>query len=380
MQHRKLYRNTLSALLLAAGLASPAMAAITIGGSMETDILYEGSNADGFSDNAQLDVEPRIFFQGDDKLDNGSSVIWKIWTGAENYRTGKDNDINGGNGPANWGNREAWGGWKGDWGQLRFGKIYSPSYLVLDWPYAAQGGSMHVEEVGVIGFNVENSIVYDSPNLNGFTVSAMYSLRTQQNNTEGGGDEYFADVTAGYAGHNATVNVGYQQAKPRLQSGSASDDVDKFGFIAGGYTFGDSGWTVRGGYKWWDCSASAHANAAAGTDQSLDDAVGSCNYFTGPEQQQAWVQGLYTTGKHSFAVGYNYFWGAKDINGNRIDDSDSQTLLARYTYALSKNTSAYFDTRFSTNDTNGTIGATYGTSYKPGTDSYRLLIGTWTGF
>ncbi|MBM3116944.1 porin [Jeongeupia naejangsanensis] len=379
MQHRKPYLSTLSALLLAAGLATPAMAAVTIGGSMETDILLEGSNADGFSDNVQLDVEPRIFFQGDDKLDNGSSVIWKIWTGAENYRSdaAHNNDNNSGNGSRSWGNREAWGGWKGDWGSVRLGKIYSPSYLVLDWPYAAQGGSMHVEEVGLLGFNIDNSIVYDSPNLNGFTFSGMYALRTQQN--QGDGNEYFADLTGGYSGHNASINVGYQQAKARLQNGSVGDE-DKFAFIAGGYTFGDSGWTVRGGYKWWDCSGSAKAGAAAGTGDGFADNVGGCNYFTGPEQQQAWLQGMYTTGKHSFSVGYNYFWGAKDINGNRIDDSDSQTLLARYTYALSKNTSAYFDTRFSTNDTNGTIGATYGTSYKPGTDSYRLLIGTWTGF
>ncbi|WP_432719634.1 porin [Jeongeupia wiesaeckerbachi] len=379
MQSRILRNRILPALLLAA-FAAPVMAQVTIGGSMESDILLEGSNADGFKDNVQLDVEPRIFFQGEDKLDGGSSVIWKIWTGAENYRSdaAHNNDNNSGNGSRTWGNREAWGGWKGDWGTLRVGKIYSPSYLVLDWPYAAQGGSMHVEEVGLLGFNIDNSIVYDSPNFNGFNFSGMYSLRTQQNNVDGAGNEYFADLTAGYTGHNASVNVGYQQAKPRLQSGNVSDDADKFAFIAGGYTFGDSGFTVRTGYKWWNCSASAEAGAV-GAD-GLGDNVGGCNYFTGPEQQQAWVQGIYATGKHSVSLGYNYFWGAKDINGNKIDDSDSQTILARYTYALSKNTSAYFDTRFSFNESNGTIGATYGTSYKPGTDSYRVLIGTWTGF
>ncbi|BCL75909.1 hypothetical protein JHS3_16450 [Jeongeupia sp. HS-3] len=380
--HKRMCRRTLSALLLAAGLSCPAWAEVTIGGSIEADILLEGSEADGFRDNVQLDVEPRLFFAGEDKLDNGSSVIWKIWTGAENYRSdsAKNNDNNSGNGSRTWGNREAWGGWKGGWGQVRLGKVYSPSYMVLDWPYAAQGGSMHIEEVGLLGFNIDNAIVYDSPNLSGFTISGMYALRTQANQVDGNGNEYFADITAGYSGYGAMLNVGYQQAKPRLKDGHVSDDQDEFAFIAGGYTFGDSGFTLRGGYKWWQCTASA--NAGAGEGGGFADNVGGCNYFTGPEQQHAWVQGIYAFGKNSFSLGYNYFFGAKDINGSKIDDSDSQTLLGRYTYTMSKNTAGYFDVRYGTNDTNGNIGATYGTSYgaKAGTDSYRLLLGTWTGF
>ncbi|GHD56328.1 porin [Jeongeupia chitinilytica] len=378
-----MFKRALVAASLAAAFAAPAFAEVTIGGSIEADVYVHGSSANGFRDEVELDVEPRLFFSGSDKLDNGSKVIWKIWTGAENYRSdtcpgaaggpgycNPQNAANTGSSARTWGNREAWGGWQGDWGTLRFGKIYSPSYLKLDWPYGNLGGSMHVAEVGLISFNPQNSIVYDSPSFGGFTFSGLYSFRDQTNQNEGTSQRYTYDLTAGYSGGGFMIDAGYQQSRPETVGYDAvtgyvpnSDNKkDQFAFVAGGYNFG--AFTVKGGYKWWKTEAGGQGT----------------NSFSGPEQDQIFVQGIYSAGKNTVGLTYNYFGDAKNINGDKIDSSSSQVLYGQWAYALSNNTSAYVQGRFAWNDKNGGIGADYQTSYATDTNSYRLLVGTWTGF
>ncbi|WP_432721482.1 porin [Jeongeupia wiesaeckerbachi] len=345
-----MFKRALVAASLAAAFAAPAFAEVTIGGSIESDIYIHGSDADGFRDEVELDVEPRLFFSGSDKLDNGSKVIWKIWTGVENYREQSDKT---------WGNREAWGGWQGDWGTLRFGRIYTPSYLKLDWPYGNLGGAMHVAELGLVAFNPDNSIAYDSPNWGGFSFSGYYSFLGQQNQIDGVDQEYMFDVTAGYSGGGFMIDAGYQQAEANSTNKVTGEvthqqDPSKFWFVAGGYNFG--AFTLKAGYKGWENSWAGIAG----------------------DQNQYFVQGIYSAGKNTVGVTYNYFDEAEQ-NGNKIDDSDAHVIYGQWNYALSNNTSAYVQGRYSIANENAKMGADYATI---GSDqnSYRLLFGTWTGF
>ncbi|AOY01873.1 porin [Jeongeupia sp. USM3] len=343
-----MFKRALVAASLAAAFAAPAFAEVTIGGSIEADIYIHGSNANGFRDEVELDVEPRLFFSGSDKLDNGSKVIWKIWTGVENYREQKDKT---------WGNREAWGGWQGDWGTLRFGKTYAPSYLKLDWPYGNLGGAMHVAELGLVGFNPDNAITYDSPNWGGFSFSGQYSFLGQQNQVDGVDQEYFVDVTAGYSGGGFMIDAGYQQAEANAVVGGVlthQQDPSKFWFVAGGYNFG--AFTVKAGYKGWENSWAGLAG----------------------DQNQYFVQGIYSAGKHTVGLTYNYFDDVEQ-NGSKINDSDSNVIYGQWNYSLSNNTVAYVQGRYSMAGENAVMGANYATLAKD-SDSYRLLFGTWTGF
>ncbi|BCL74651.1 porin [Jeongeupia sp. HS-3] len=355
-----MFKRALVAASLAAAFAAPAFAEVTIGGSIEADIYVHGSNANGFREEVELDVEPRIFFSGSDKLDNGSKVIWKIWTGVENYREAgaKGSDTNTGSSDRVWGNREAWGGWQGDWGTVRFGKVYSPTYLKLDWPYGNLGGAMHVAELGLIAYNPENSIVYDSPNFSGFSFSGMYSFRSQNNQIEGVDQEYFVDVTAGYSGNGFMIDAGYTQGEDTAVSSTGvvthSEDPSKFWFVAGGYNFG--AFTVKAGYKGWE-------NSWAGLSG---------------DQNQYFVQGIYSAGKHTVGLTYNYF-DEVEQNGKKINDSDSNVIYGQWNYSLSNNTVAYVQGRYSMAGQNANMGANYATMAKD-SDSYRLLFGTWTGF
>ncbi|MBM3115162.1 porin [Jeongeupia naejangsanensis] len=354
-----MFKRALVAASLAAAFAAPAFAEVTIGGSIESDIYIHGSNADGIRDEVELDVEPRLFFSGSDKLDNGSKVIWKIWTGVENYRAQNDKT---------WGNREAWGGWQGDWGTLRFGRIYTPSYLKLDWPYGNLGGAMHVAELGLVAYNPDNSIAYDSPNWGGFSFSGYYSFLGQQNQVDGVDQEYMFDVTAGYSGGGFMIDAGYQEAAANSlvkQNGADvlvhQEDPSKFWFVAGGYNFG--AFTLKGGYKGWENSWGGQTG----------------------DQNQYFVQGIYSAGKHTVGVTYNYFDdvdGVKLADGSKgkLEDSSSQVVYGQWNYALSNNTSAYVQGRYAWNDKNGVIGADYANNGHADSSSYRLLFGTWTGF
>ncbi|AOX99610.1 porin [Jeongeupia sp. USM3] len=355
-----MFTRILLSAAIAAAFSTQAFAEVTIGGSIEADVYYVDSQAKGYKGEVELDVEPRLFFSGSDKLDNGSKVIWKIWTGVENYRdnSATGGELNTGSSARTWGNREAWGGWQGEWGTLRLGKIYSPTYLKLDWPYGNLGGAMHVAEVGVIGFNPENAINYDSPNWGGFTFSGQYSFRGQNNQVDGKSSEYFYDITAGFNKAGFMVDAGYQETR-----NDGGDSKDKMYFVAGGYNFG--AFTMKGGYKSWDCQAGA-----------------GCNSFAGPQQEQYWLQGIYSAGKHTVGLTYNYFTEAENAAGNTIDDSDTNVLFGQWNYTLSSNTVGYVQLRYAMNGGNGSIGANYGTSYGNAVDadSYRLLFGTWTGF
>ncbi|WP_432721749.1 porin [Jeongeupia wiesaeckerbachi] len=337
------------AALLLLAQAPLCAAQVTVGGSVESNIYIHDSDAPSFDGEVELEVKPRIFFAGEDKLDNGDSVIWKIWTGADNYRKDKDKV---------WGNREAWGGWQGDWGKLRFGRIYTPSYVdKLDWPYGNLGGSEHIGTIGLLGFNPDNSIRYDSPIMGGFSLSALYSLKSQSNETDVLGSEYFYDIAAGYKNGGWRLDFGYQENQALKASAQAAEPAtQRMAYIASGYDFGE--FTLKGGMKRW---------------QNADSPTGY------GDQNQYFVQGIYTKDKHTVGVTYTYYSNLT-VDGDELDDSASQAIISQWSYALSKNTAGYIQARYASNETNGAIGVDGETHHLPGANSYRLLIGTWTGF
>ncbi|GHD62470.1 porin [Jeongeupia chitinilytica] len=362
-------------ILLLAGLAAPlAHAEVTIGGSIEADILFHDSNAAGYRGEVELDVEPRLYFTGTDKLDNGSEVIWKIWTGAENYRSDADkgNSVNSMGSVRTWGNREAWGGWRGDWGQLQFGKSFSPIYNRLDGTYALDGSGQYIDDPGLIYYNPTNSITYYSPSLAGFTIAGQYSFRDQNNQNEGQSQSYTYELLLGYEAQTFRIDAGYEESRPETsglggsQVANADGKKDKFAFGAGRVKFGD--FDLAAGYRWWK-----HDAQGEGVVTVVDG---------GTEQSNAFLQALYTFGKNRLGFTYSYFWDAKDVNGNKIDDSASNAFAARWTYALSKSTSGYADFHYTMNDKHGAVGADGpgNPSYTNDADTYRVLFGTYTDF
>ncbi|BCL77002.1 hypothetical protein JHS3_27380 [Jeongeupia sp. HS-3] len=364
-----------SLVILLAGLAAPlAQAEVTIGGSIEADILFHDSNAKGFKGEVELDVEPRLFFTGVDKLDNGSEVIWKIWTGAENYRVAGDggNSVNSMGSDRTWGNREAWGGWRGSWGQLQFGKSFSPIYNRIDGTYSLDGSGQYLSDPGLLYYNPTNSITYYSPNFGGFTLAAQGSFRNQTNENENAPRGATAEVLLGYEAATFRIDAGYQFSHPETsgvsgtQLANSEGKEDKFAFGAGRLKLGDV--DLAAGYRWWKQDAQGE-----GVVTVVDG---------GTEQSNAFLQALYTFGKNRLGFTYSYFWDAKDANGNKIDDSASNAFAARWTYALSKSTSGYADLHYTMNDKFGAVGADGpgNPSYTNDADTYRVLFGTYTDF
>lgn len=154
----------------------------------------------------------RLGFKGEEALGGGTSAMFQLETGfaldngqlsnnsshlgATSAGAGATNGINTGSAAgvaqtsgAGLFQRTAIAGLKGGWGQVTVGRQYAPEFLVtaaVD-PFAAGLGGNNGVVLGGAGFaqRLDNSVMYVSPNMSGFTGGIGYSSGFENNtNTE----------------------------------------------------------------------------------------------------------------------------------------------------------------------------------------------------
>lgn len=114
----------------------------------------------------------RLGFKGSEDLGNGLKVNFMLETGV----LGDTGALDNANGQI-W-QRQSRVGLSGGWGEVNFGRQYSPLYTIQGandiFRVVGIGATYALTNVGQT--RVNNSIRYDSPGINGFTLAAMYGM------------------------------------------------------------------------------------------------------------------------------------------------------------------------------------------------------------
>jgi len=152
-----MFKRVLVAAAVAAAFSAPAFAEVKISGSAELDVMFYTNNNKNGQDTSVFAIDTPVVlnFDGSDKWDNGLSTIWHV-----SQKPGPGNSVNDKATPlATWGSRESYIGVQGDFGSVKFGRIFAASYLQKDWPYLTDGSGNAGEDRGVTAFAFWNNAI-----------------------------------------------------------------------------------------------------------------------------------------------------------------------------------------------------------------------------
>ncbi|WP_028451423.1 porin [Chitinilyticum aquatile] len=354
-------KQSVLAVALALAFAAPAMAEVTISGSAEMDLMVGTNRAEGSGSGTQIYEEIAIVLNvdGKDKLDNGDTLSWRL---AQKVATDYKYD--------SWGRREAWIGYEGSWGNLRFGNQFTDTYLTLDWPYGINGSGNLTSDFGALavwtGQGMGGSIRYSSPSLSGLNLTAQYILGSY--NADGSNaDGWDLGLNGSWGGFN--LNAGYQLLNNRALGANAVGNEPQVAFnitnntaetqlyfVGARYNFGD--FNVRGLWK-------GNKHEANGISLEYD---------------QWLIGGGYSFGKNSINLSYQQVMDADVSGGARPGDRDSglQQFAGVWNYSLSKNSIFFVQGRYHKYDS--AVAPRMDGAVASKDNSFRLTVGTWTGF
>ncbi|WP_347557256.1 porin [Robbsia sp. KACC 23696] len=334
-------------------LSVPAFAqtSVTLYGVIDNSITYQnsqtalGSTANGrsiFKMTNGANTGSRFGLKGSEELGGGNYAIFQLESGF-NSATGAQQYTN-----AMFG-RQAWVGLKNNqFGTLTFGRQYTSYYQLLSpWSptqYLTGFSGAHPGDLDALDttVRVNNSIVYTSPKMYGFTFSGNYAMGGVPGSFNAGSTwstavQYVAGPVGvgvgfmklnnatpggGAFGANSTANTNGEQAVSAVTNGYQTAQSQQRFAVAAGYTFSPA----------WDMSATySNVQYAPGTnslfrDEAVFNTVGAVLHYRPAPQ---W----------SFGAGYSYTWASR---ANGINDAAKyQQVSAQQTYSLSPRTTIY---------------------------------------
>ncbi|CAM2188425.1 Porin domain-containing protein [Paraburkholderia sacchari] len=345
-------KTLLASALGLVALGAQAQSSVTLYGIVDTGIGYQsssaalGSNSGGRSVvkmNNGIWAGSRFGLKGAEDLGGGTKTIFQLEEGF--------NSANGAQAvPGLMFNRQAWVGLTDKrFGTLTAGRQYTSYYTLLSpyspttWLTGAYGA--HPGDIDSLDtlYRVNNSLVYTSPTIAGFTVSGSYALGGTPGST-GAGQTW--SVAAQYLNGPVGIAAGIQRIDNGNSSGgawgansTASNNGSQPGVSAINNGFQTAAKqqrvAVTGGYAFnsqWDVSLSY---------SNVQYAAGTASLFHGT---QIWntagaVLHWKPTTALDLAAGYSYT-AATLSNGITSAASYNQFNLSQY-YALSKRTGLY---------------------------------------
>ncbi len=164
------------------------------------------------SSGTALENESRIGFRASKDMTEGLNVFMQIESGYVDSTDWGHGGVSGGV----LGFRDTFLGVKSDdWGQVRFGRMLTPMYEIVDWPFSNPGLGV-VFDWGGVGAHYDrqsNQIRFDSLNYGGLTF-ALSAGRDNGGNKNGGGaatrDSYFGGANVKYTISKVTLLGGVE--------------------------------------------------------------------------------------------------------------------------------------------------------------------------
>lgn len=235
--------------------------------------------------------ESRIGFRAGKEMMDNLEVFMQVESGYVG-EDGKGSTLGG---------RDTFIGLGGDWGKIRFGRMLTPMYELIDWPYANPGLGGSWDWGGDVKFNYDRKgdmARYDSPALGGFS----FSLATGRGDTSVK-DSNFYGASAHYKiADVVTLHGGVESGKKY-----AGTDADTLGYLVGFEASLPAGFGIAGAWK----SGESKLNGVKSTQDSYS------------------LIGQYWNGPWGFKVGYtaNLESETDGVKGNDEDSIVSAQLM-----------------------------------------------------
>ncbi len=272
----------------------------------------EGANSQGWG----LENESRVGFRGHKELSPGFTAFVQIesgWVDNQDWAHGTQGGTLG--------QRDTFVGLKGDWGKVRFGRVLTPMFEIVDWPFSNPGmGGVFDWNSDIGAFNRDrhsNQIRYDSPSMAGWNVALTTGRGESQSWASKGisgfpvEDNYFYGASVGTRfADMVSVNVGIETEMDRMQAAGLSDT---FGAIAGVQVSLPAGFAVKGAVKYGSV-----------TDQASD--IESTQLFTS-------LIGEYWTGNIGMRLGYAMAFNP-EVDGTEAKDKEDNVISFQPMYVL----------------------------------------------
>ncbi|MGF1763638.1 porin [Aliivibrio kagoshimensis] len=242
------------------------------------------------STGVQFENESRIGFRAGKEMFENIEVFMQIESGyVDSWQKGE------------LGARDTFIGLRGDWGKVRFGRMLTPMYEVIDWPYANPGLGASWDWGGDVKYNRDrhsNTVRYDSAAIGNLT----YNVAAGRGDTSvdgnywvGGGAHYrVADAVTFHAAFesesdrqvSASSAAGYDwvdadddpSTVPTWGAVAAKDAVmtDTFGYLVGFEASLPAGFGISGAFK------SGESDVQGGEKSTQDSFSLIGQYWNGP--------------------------------------------------------------------------------------------------
>ena len=320
-------KSKLLTALLLSGLASASMAQsnVTLYGIIDLSLSRE-NNSSGIATRMESGVlnGSRFGLRGSEDLGGGLSARFQLEGGinADDGSSAQGGRLFG---------RTAWVGFEGGFGQVRIGRQYTPIYLSL-LTIDPFGGALKGDMASRNWFNnggarVDNTVVYYSPTVSGFSGSALYGFGEVPGNSSA---SRTVGLSLGYSSGPVALSAAYNR-----RSNTAGTDNERAGFIGGAYDFGP---------------VKVHA--------AYDDVRGSNSLALVPVRIRDQMLGV------SAPVGPGRLMASYIRKNDRLNaDSDAHQWAIGYQYDLSKRTALYASYANAKNQTNSRINTRYNVNF-----------------
>ncbi|QTG87866.1 chitoporin [Vibrio furnissii] len=263
-----------------------------------------------------LENESRIGFRAHKEMFENFTVTMQIESGYVDSTDWGHGGVSGGV----LGFRDTYIGASGDWGNVRVGRVLTPLYEIVDWPFSNPGLGAAFDWGGINAHydRQSNQIRYDSPKFGGFSFAASVG---RDDNDNGGGaatrDANFFGANARYSFEKITL-LGAVESGTRVVAETGGDwELDNTGTavqnpVVAGYD--DDTFAYLVGFE-----ASLPAGfglAAAFKGEELDNGIRK------HKQDSFSIVGQYWNGPLGIKIGYAANLDSK-IDGVKQDDANN---------------------------------------------------------
>lgn len=298
-------------------------------------VNYNTTDNNDASSGYAVENESRIGFRAHKDMFEDFTITMQIESGYVDNTDWPHGGVSGGV----LGFRDTYLGASGDWGNVRVGRVLTPLYEIVDWPFSNPGLGSVFDWGGISGHydRQSNQIRYDSPKFGGFSFAASVG---RDDNDNGGGaatrDANFFGANARYSFEKITFMGGIESGTRVVASSGgvyeiAQEDIkDDNGTVT----------TPKGDIYLTDTVAGYEDDAFAyivGFEASLPAGFGIAAAYKGEEldngsrkvtQDSYSIIGQYWNGPLGIKVGYAANL-EEELNGAKQADTDSNTISAQ---------------------------------------------------
>lgn len=318
-------KSLIALAVLAASGAAMAQSSVTLYGVVDTGVSYfKGDDSVYGLTKTGGNVNSRLGFRGVEDLGNGLKATFNLEGG---FNVDDGTGYLGAGGAKDTGfqfRRTSTVGLAGNFGEVRFGRMLTSSYLAVSrydaFGDTGAGGSLAWNS-GQTGYapRAENAISYTSPNFSGFKIGAEYGFGEQQKAS----DSRYIGIGATYDNGPLSLGLGYDRLNGDTANNTAWDTNLTTWQLGGAYNFGVA--KLMGFYK-----------------ESKDK-------LTGPAAPNVSFKlktfGLGVTAPVGAAgevrASYNHYRDSTDIPGVNTPTFKADQLSLGYVHNLSKRTALY---------------------------------------